>query len=152
MLNLATILIFYKEKYKIIQKQSFCVISFVCLCIWRTWFHLRLDLSLFDMFNDFCNFTILYHPFFFFFPIYIYLYIFPVREKNRTWCYCHGPQVDWWKSWNSCLTASKIPEEALETVSSLNGVTIQGTSYHCWKELVVNPFLSFFFFFFGTKC
>ena len=82
MLNLATILIFYKEKYKIIQKQSFCVFSFVCLCIWRTWFHLRLDLSLFDMFNDFCNFTILYHPFFFFFSLFIYIYIFFQSERK----------------------------------------------------------------------
>ena len=85
MLNLATILIFYKEKYKIIQKQSFCVFSFVCLCIWRTWFHLRLHLSLFDMFNDFCNFTILYHPSllpFFFSYLYIFIYFSSQREKR----------------------------------------------------------------------
>ena len=128
MLNLATILIFYKEKYKIIQKQSFCVFSFVCLCIWRTWFHLRLDLSLFDMFNDFCNFTILYYPFFFF-PIYIYLYIFPESERKK------GPGVIAMDpkliDESHETAASKIPEEAFETISSLNGVTIQGTGYHC---------------------
>ena len=86
MLNLATILIFYKEKYKIIQKQSFCVFSFVCLCIWRTWFHLRLDLSLtcssmISAILLFCT-ILLFCLFFFFSYLYMFIYFSSQREKQ----------------------------------------------------------------------
>lgn len=59
----------------------------------------------------------------------MYLYIFPESERKT------GPGVIAMDpkliDESHETAASKIPKEALETVSTLNGVTIQGTSYHC---------------------